>query len=525
VSAVAGVALLSGLGLGLAAPVASAAPSDGKVCDDLDSGKIDTTGDPQAVQVTAPAGSLISGYCVKAGSTDAGPVYVTLDQPVASLSLTSPSGKDVSHYSLSYVAAPASASPSQSASTTASATPSPTPTSSGTPTQTPSSTPTSSSTASVTATATPTLTGTPTESGTPSESQSPTESATATTVPSGPAALCPGIDDDTDYRTLFSYEYFAGTPSGDWVSLGSTPDWKSVERVQHLNGYTNDPIENMMVRAVVTLKDGVDITAGDCEYEFSLASYAAEGPTFATSGQQVFLDHDTDTITAGTTTITLHVLPAECYGQSDLYKGDDVYDGARTPHGPAYAPITFDGNMIANWGGGYGCEEPTESASPSVTPTESASGTPTESASGTPTESASGTPTESASGTPTESASVTPTESASVAPTESASVTPTDTVSPGVTPTDTVSPTQTVNAGATASATSTVLGQATQSVAAATTTTTTPAARVIATQRSASVLARTGVETWTVALVAGVLLLAGGAMTALAQGSSRGRRH
>ena len=86
VSAVAGVALLSGLGLGLAAPVASA--SDGKVCDDLHSGKIDTTGDPQSVLVTAPAGSLISGYCVKAGSAD--PVYRTLDQPVASLSLTSP---------------------------------------------------------------------------------------------------------------------------------------------------------------------------------------------------------------------------------------------------------------------------------------------------------------------------------------------------------------------------------------------------------------------------------------------------
>ena len=35
-----------------------------EVCGPLDSGKIDTTGDPSSVMVTAPEGFLISSYCV-----------------------------------------------------------------------------------------------------------------------------------------------------------------------------------------------------------------------------------------------------------------------------------------------------------------------------------------------------------------------------------------------------------------------------------------------------------------------------
>lgn len=68
---------------------ANAHDDDGgdKVCDALDSGKIDTHGDPQTVTVTAPAGQKIVSYCVKAGSINQGdgPVYVTLAEPVTTL--------------------------------------------------------------------------------------------------------------------------------------------------------------------------------------------------------------------------------------------------------------------------------------------------------------------------------------------------------------------------------------------------------------------------------------------------------
>ena len=221
------------------------------------------------------------------------------------------------------------------------------------------------------------------------------------------------------------------------------------------------PIDHLMTRAVVTLKPGVDITAGGCEYDFSLASYETQGPTFSTSGQQVFVDHDTDTITEDMRMITLGVLPAECYGQSDLYKTDEVYDGVRTPRGPSYMPITFDGNMVAASGGGTGCDEPSEEPSevpsgsvpPSVNPSESI--TPS---------------------TPVESATTTTTAPPSTLPTTSTSTT----------------------------------------VAAVVTQRPTQAARV---------LARTGVEVWILALVAGLLLVAGGAMTALSQSSSKARHH
>jgi hypothetical protein len=76
------------------------------VCPGLDSGKIDTTGDPGSVTVTAPEGFLISGYCVKAGSdeSDAGAAFVTVSPPSASVTISHPSGKAVSHYSYSLVA-------------------------------------------------------------------------------------------------------------------------------------------------------------------------------------------------------------------------------------------------------------------------------------------------------------------------------------------------------------------------------------------------------------------------------------
>ena len=106
-----GVALLS-LSLAVTVPTVLAAQSahaaDGGVCAGLDSGKIDTQGDPQTVTVTAPAGKLVSGYCVKAGSVEQGngPVYVTVDPPQPSVTFPYPGGKAISHYSASFVDVP-----------------------------------------------------------------------------------------------------------------------------------------------------------------------------------------------------------------------------------------------------------------------------------------------------------------------------------------------------------------------------------------------------------------------------------
>ncbi len=61
-------------------------------------------GDAPEITITAPEGQLIVGYCVKAGSIKQGngPEYVTVDPPAASVTITHSSGKDISHYTVSY---------------------------------------------------------------------------------------------------------------------------------------------------------------------------------------------------------------------------------------------------------------------------------------------------------------------------------------------------------------------------------------------------------------------------------------
>ncbi len=88
---------------GTAALSQTDAVANNQVCSGLDSGKIDVSGEKPSITVSAPDGMLISGYCVKAGSTKNGngPRYVTLSQPQESVTLTY-SGKGISHYSLSY---------------------------------------------------------------------------------------------------------------------------------------------------------------------------------------------------------------------------------------------------------------------------------------------------------------------------------------------------------------------------------------------------------------------------------------
>ncbi len=406
----------------------------------------------------------------------------------------------------------------------------------------------------------------PTEPSTePTEpSTEPTEPSTEPTDPgTEPAAFCPGIDDDVDYRTLFDYEYYA---AGD-VLLGSTDDWNRQLSVEWLNRPVPAPISSMMVRAVVTLKDGVDITRGDCSYDFSLASYEAQGSTFSTSGQQVFIDHDTDTVTADDTSITLDVEPAECFGQSDLYKTDKVYDGDETPRGPGYAPINIDGNMIANWMGGTGCE-PTDPGTeePSEEPSEGPSEEPSEGPSEEPSEGPSETPTDPGTTEPSEPGTTEPTEpaagddlvfAAALATCDDESllvglalvndsdadvpfavvvdgedevvVVPggTEEVSEYEVGLDEVLTVQVSVGGEVLVDESFDSGDCTDANddTDPTATATTPAAGGPTTPGTQPrVLARTGAETWTIALVAALFLAAGGALVALGSNAPRGRR-
>ena len=108
-------AMIAAFGLGGAAAFAASSekPSDnpgggggndGQVCPGGDSGKIDVSSG-SSVTVTAADGKLISGYCVKAGSANQGlgPEFVAVSPPQKTVTISHSSGKDVSHYSLTYV--------------------------------------------------------------------------------------------------------------------------------------------------------------------------------------------------------------------------------------------------------------------------------------------------------------------------------------------------------------------------------------------------------------------------------------
>ena len=103
-------AMIAAFGLGGAAAFAASTEkpentgggNDGQVCPDNDTGHI--SGNSPSVTVTAPDGKLISGYCVKAGSAnqELGPESVTVDPAQKTVTIAHSSGKDISHYSLTY---------------------------------------------------------------------------------------------------------------------------------------------------------------------------------------------------------------------------------------------------------------------------------------------------------------------------------------------------------------------------------------------------------------------------------------
>ena len=61
--------------------------------------KIDTPSNPKELTITAPEGYVIVGYCVKGGTQT---VYETFEPGVESVTITLPTGKRISHYSVDY---------------------------------------------------------------------------------------------------------------------------------------------------------------------------------------------------------------------------------------------------------------------------------------------------------------------------------------------------------------------------------------------------------------------------------------
>jgi hypothetical protein len=98
--AIPSMALLAVL-VALAVGVGSAASSDTGVCAGGDSGKVDVSGDHTTLTLTADDGYVITGYCVKAGSTKQGlgPETYTVDPPAQEVVISHSSGKAISHYS------------------------------------------------------------------------------------------------------------------------------------------------------------------------------------------------------------------------------------------------------------------------------------------------------------------------------------------------------------------------------------------------------------------------------------------
>ncbi|MFI1504951.1 LAETG motif-containing sortase-dependent surface protein [Streptomyces sp. NPDC020597] len=151
----------------------------------------------------------------------------------------------------------------------------------------------------------------------------------------------------------------------------------------------------------------------------SLASYLAHGSSFATSGEQVFVDFDTVTVKpGGSESLDIAVPDAGCFAQIDLYRGAVRFDGkldakdgfvhGDLPKGPN-RPVIKD-KLIAAWNGGTKDCTVTEQPPPVTPPSGSASGSPSGSPSGTPSkpsdsDTTSPSPSPSDSGSPTPSAS------------------------------------------------------------------------------------------------------------------------
>ncbi|MGW2377579.1 LAETG motif-containing sortase-dependent surface protein [Kitasatospora sp. NPDC001683] len=161
---------------------------------------------------------------------------------------------------------------------------------------------------------------------------------------------------------------------------GRAPVQYSVDGGAHWTNDATMPAESGSVQVRLA---GVP-TAG-CDYHVSLGSYATQGATWATSGQQTFLGWATTTLTREHYRDTLDVtghLP-RCYGELALYSVGEKYDGSDSDHPlPHYPDEPFSGLGIASWNGGTACAPtPTPTAAPtSAAPTPTPTAAPATSA-------------------------------------------------------------------------------------------------------------------------------------------------
>ncbi|MFG2963414.1 MULTISPECIES: LAETG motif-containing sortase-dependent surface protein [unclassified Streptomyces] len=194
-----------------------------------------------------------------------------------------------------------------------------------------------------------------------------------------------------------------GTPGGDgWKSGGhyspgtgagtETGTDKCQFSIDGSNFYDSVKVDDQNLKVTDDGKVHLKVrAAGDAtSCTASLASYIAHGPTFATSGQQVFVDFDSVTVKQGQTdSLDIAVPDAGCFAQIDLYRGATKFDGDKDandgfehgdlPAGPDHAVIKD--KLIASWNGGTkDCSTSESSSSPSPSPSASASeSTPAES--------------------------------------------------------------------------------------------------------------------------------------------------
>ncbi|MFJ9345275.1 LAETG motif-containing sortase-dependent surface protein [Streptomyces sp. NPDC101237] len=165
--------------------------------------------------------------------------------------------------------------------------------------------------------------------------------------------------------------YSPGTGAG--TETGTDKCQFSVDGTDFFDSVKVDD-QNLKVSADGKVHIKVRAAAGAASCTASLASYLAHGATFATSGQQVFVDFDSVTVKQGQSdSLDIAVPDAGCFAQIDLYRGAVKFDGRTDandgfvhgdlPAGPDHAVIKD--KLIASWNGGTKDCATGESASPS----------------------------------------------------------------------------------------------------------------------------------------------------------------
>jgi uncharacterized repeat protein (TIGR01451 family) len=144
-------------------------------------------------------------------------------------------------------------------------------------------------------------------------------------------------------RGDFEYRFIDdGTPA----TSVAVPDWTAPLRLD---------LERPPLTATITLNRNVVLPEGAaCRYAFTYASYAAEGPTWETSGRLTLVDLVTDAIDAASRSITLVVKPPPCVGQIDLWAGTQRFDGTADPL-PRYPEPVPPDVSVATWNGDRDC--------------------------------------------------------------------------------------------------------------------------------------------------------------------------